>query len=89
MLTYVFADALVWCGGPLRGRGGAQDASKKYARAAGALQGPATAARPGRTAGTHAPHKGVPENVRRQSRELLYSIPAALCDEIAAAASET
>ena len=29
------------------------------------------------------------ENVRRQSRELLYSIPAALCDEIAAAASET
>ena len=50
--------------------------------------GPATA--------THAPHNGVPrkigqryENVRRQSRELLYSIPAALCDEIAAAASET
>ena len=29
------------------------------------------------------------ENVRRQSRELLCSIPAALCDEIAAAASET
>ena len=30
-----------WFGveGPLRGRGGAQDASKKYARAAGALQG--------------------------------------------------
>ena len=28
------------------------------------------------------------ENVRRQSRELLYSIPAALCDEIAAAASQ-
>ena len=59
--------------------------------------GPATAARPGRTAGTHAPHKGVfgksarYENVCRQSRELLYSIPAALCDENAAAAeaSET
>ena len=27
------------------------------------------------------------ENVRRQSRELLYSIPAALCNEIAAAAA--
>ena len=51
--------------------------------------GPAAAARRGRTAGTSGPRsmEGQHERVS-QSRELLYSVPAALCEEIARAATE-
>ena len=54
---------------------------------------PAAAARRGRTAGTSGPRSGAAADGGQyervsQSRELLYSVPAALCEEIARAATE-
>ena len=69
-------------------RNSAQEADAavdQHALEAEACAGPAAAARRGRTAGTSG--EGQYERVS-QSRELLYSVPAALCEEIARAATE-
>ena len=53
-------------------------------------QSPATDAKRGKTEGVAEPCSGMGQQCERvcgQSRKLLYSIPAALCDEIAQAAT--